>query len=602
MSEKFTDYSLPDTAYTVFDADSLKSLIVKRLTEQGTFTDQIYEGSNLSSFIDVIAYSYHVLMFYLNRTSSESVFTESTIYENVNRIVKILNYNPLGYQTSMLSFDMIATEDLVPGTYTIPRYTYISSNGVTYTTNTDISFTKISTSSEQINVVGENYLLYQGEWVEAPKITAIGNNFETFLLSSDEQETNIDHFNIHVYIKHQNDGNYYQYNETESLYLNDGKTRVFEKRLNHDLSYELKFGNNINGRKLNPGDQVCIYYLKSSGESGRVGPGYLDQNKLVLFGTTSFTSIRSDIKPKNINYISYDNLETVQLTNTNSSTYPQERENIEEIKRKAPIHHVNRDRLVTINDYKSFMDKNFNRILSSTNVVDNNKFLDGHIRYLTEKIGITNPLTESRILYNHLNAASSNTSNNVYIYAVPKIVNMPSTQPMTSFINPAQRRLILDGMEEISMVSHQPIIMDPVYVAISPGLRTASEEESVNYIENTQIHVKRSNETIRDDSAIKQDVIEAIKLFFSSESINIGGKIDLPTLSQQILEITGVDEIYTYRTDTQQQILGLSFTLWNPVYEDIDIETTGQAVSLPYYKHAYLYDNTNLDQRILIKE
>ena len=121
MSEEITDYNLPETAYTTFDAQSLKGLIIDRLQKQGTFTDQIYEGSNLSSFIDIIAYSYHVLMFYLNRTASESVFTESTIYENVNRIVKLLNYNPLGFQTCTLAFEVFASEDLAPGTYTIPR-------------------------------------------------------------------------------------------------------------------------------------------------------------------------------------------------------------------------------------------------------------------------------------------------------------------------------------------------------------------------------------------------------------------------------------------------------------------------------------------------
>ena len=94
MTDKFTEYSLPDKAYTSFDATSLRDFIINRLTEQGTFTDQIYRGSNMSSFIDVIAYSFHTLLFYLNRTSTESMFTETTIYENINRIVKMLNYNP----------------------------------------------------------------------------------------------------------------------------------------------------------------------------------------------------------------------------------------------------------------------------------------------------------------------------------------------------------------------------------------------------------------------------------------------------------------------------------------------------------------------------
>ena len=85
MAEQdITEYTLPEAAYMSFDAESLKAMILQRMKDQGMFTDQIYEGSNLSSFIDIIAYSYHVLMYYLNRTSAESMFSETSIYENIN--------------------------------------------------------------------------------------------------------------------------------------------------------------------------------------------------------------------------------------------------------------------------------------------------------------------------------------------------------------------------------------------------------------------------------------------------------------------------------------------------------------------------------------
>ncbi len=96
MTDEFAEYKLPSTAYTTFDAQSLKEVIIKRLQDEGSFTDQVYEGSNMSAFIDVIAYSYHILIYYLNRTSSESIFSESAIYENINRIVNRINYRPAG--------------------------------------------------------------------------------------------------------------------------------------------------------------------------------------------------------------------------------------------------------------------------------------------------------------------------------------------------------------------------------------------------------------------------------------------------------------------------------------------------------------------------
>ena len=68
-SNDFLDFNLPQNAYAAFDAVSLKSYIVERLNENEKFTDQNFDGSNLAAVIDIIAYSYHVLLFYLKQYS-----------------------------------------------------------------------------------------------------------------------------------------------------------------------------------------------------------------------------------------------------------------------------------------------------------------------------------------------------------------------------------------------------------------------------------------------------------------------------------------------------------------------------------------------------
>ena len=100
----FTDFKLPTTAYTGFDAQSMRDLIIDRLNNDNTinFTDQNFEGSNISALIDIIAYSYHTLLFYLNQTSSESNFNDADLYENINRIVKLIDYKPVGKQKKRL--------------------------------------------------------------------------------------------------------------------------------------------------------------------------------------------------------------------------------------------------------------------------------------------------------------------------------------------------------------------------------------------------------------------------------------------------------------------------------------------------------------------
>jgi len=79
-------------SYLTFDGKSIRDVIIDRLNKEGIFTDQNYQGSNLSAFIDVISYCFSTLLYYLNKTSSESMFSEAQLYENMNRIIKILNY------------------------------------------------------------------------------------------------------------------------------------------------------------------------------------------------------------------------------------------------------------------------------------------------------------------------------------------------------------------------------------------------------------------------------------------------------------------------------------------------------------------------------
>jgi len=50
----FNNFDLTTDGYVAFDATSLKSLITTRLNTNNIFTDQNFEGSNLSSIIDIV--------------------------------------------------------------------------------------------------------------------------------------------------------------------------------------------------------------------------------------------------------------------------------------------------------------------------------------------------------------------------------------------------------------------------------------------------------------------------------------------------------------------------------------------------------------------
>jgi len=178
-NNQFNDFNLPANAYAAFDALSLKNLVIARLNSTNAYTDQQYEGSNLSSIIDIIAYAYHVLLFYLNRTSAESTFTTAELYENINKIVKLIGYRPIGYQTPILPFKATSNIELQPGTYTIPRYSFFSLNGTNYSFNRDTTFTYANTvgTVAAITDLQDNNLLYQGTYTEYPTYFAYSAPF-----------------------------------------------------------------------------------------------------------------------------------------------------------------------------------------------------------------------------------------------------------------------------------------------------------------------------------------------------------------------------------------------------------------------------------------
>ena len=68
----------------------------------------------------------------------------------------------------------------------------------------------------------------------------------------------IDHFNVNVYIKPVG-GTWKIWEETPSLYLEDADAEKYEIRLNENKNYEIKFGNDINGKKLEESSEVAIY-------------------------------------------------------------------------------------------------------------------------------------------------------------------------------------------------------------------------------------------------------------------------------------------------------------------------------------------------------
>ena len=264
-------------AYLTFDGKSIRDVIIDRLNKEGIFTDQNYQGSNLSAFIDVISYCFSTLLYYLNKTSSESMFSEAQLYENMNRIIKILNYKPIGKLSQTVTYDL-TVNNLNSGSYTIPRYSYLRIGDLTFSFPSDISFSKFLNGTETIEDLKNKNLLKEGKYIETSIYKANGIDNEIIFLSTSDKIF-IDHFEIYVYVKRENSSYWESWTRVDDLFLTKTNDDVYEVRYNHNKNYEIKFGNDINGAKLNKNDQIIIYYLQINTSSPTIGPNVLQHQK-----------------------------------------------------------------------------------------------------------------------------------------------------------------------------------------------------------------------------------------------------------------------------------------------------------------------------------
>jgi hypothetical protein len=576
-------------SYVAFDGLSIRDIIVNRLNQGKVFTDQNYQGSNLSGLIDIISYTFNTLLFYLNKTSSESMFTEAQIYENMNRIVKLLNYNPVGRLGQNVPFNLSATIDLPKGNYFIPRYSYVNIGGTQFSTNKDIVFSKLVDGATAIDDVQNNYLLYQGLFQEYPLYTASGIDNEVIYLALNDT-TYVDHFNIFVYVKQKNTTKWKQWENVSDLFTFSANDPVYTARFNSNLRYELQFGDGINGVKLQQGDQVAIYYLNIDPNAGTVAPNALNGTKIVQFNSTQYNQILNDTTFNIQEKLTVSQINSISLSNNYPSNSYSDYENVESIRKNAPSNFKSQYRLVTANDYESYVRSNFANILADTKIVNNDQYLAGHMKYLYE-IGLDKPQLDNQVLFNQIKFSNSCNFNNLYLYSVPK-------NDLQDYLSPSQKELILDSLQATKTLTSNIVITDPVYIYLDFYTKSPTTNPTINDLNINKLRVIRSANSRRSSSAIISDIKALFMSRLNHKTTMLGQTVDIYQLTSDILSIDGIEAIKTYRSDTNTSTNGLSLLFWNNIYPTQDVSVYSQNVFLDYFKYPVFNNLDTIEKRI----
>lgn len=603
MANELTyNFPLKQDAYAAFDAISLRNLIIQRLNDQGLITDQNYLGSNVASIIDIVSYAFNTLIFYLNKTSNESTFTEAQLYENINRIVKLLDYKPVGYQTSVLAFDCTTGDGigLFRGVYTIPRYSYITVGSSVFSFNQDITFTVSQDQTPNLSLtdISNKVLLYQGAYREYPTQTATGEKNEVITVNA--PDTLVDHFNLDVYVWEKGQNKWVEYKETQTLYGQQSFSRIFEKRLNSNYFYEITFGDGITGRKLEQGDKVAIFYLQSSGVNGVIGPNTLEgqgggnKAQAVLYNSALYNEILTDVNQERYIYTTGTQLIRLAFSNAVGSTIPRDVEDADSIRKNAPASFKTQYRLVSQEDYETHIRTNFSNFISDVKVFSNWDYTSKYLKYFHDLN--LNPGGFRQVILNQVLYADSCNFNNVYVCAIPRV----SEGSTLKYLLPSQKEAIVSTVSLLKTLTVEIAFLDPIYKAIHFGATAAGQDTVIPDANTFYIEIQKHPTSVRSSKAIHLEVAAIFKEFFDLANAKLGSKFDYSALQSRVLSVDGVLKVVTKDSASGVSFDGLCFFLWNPIYPDLDKQTVYNNVNLLEFELLYFEGLSTIETKITV--
>jgi hypothetical protein len=599
--------------YLRFSANSIKDLIRINLNSSNVFTDQNFQDSNLSVFLDIVSYMYSMFIYYQNFSGAESMFLDTQQYENINRLVKMIGYNPNGFITSTVSCSMGVKSSAAPGEgvvggdiYTIPKYTTCNTsqtdangNQISFSFIDDFTFTAPSNNTIDTSATP---LLYNGRFkLYGKQFLTQGIPYETFTLDSlslvGDTRSYVAHNRIEVYVL-DSAKVYTLYKGANNLYNYLGTDKIFEIRINENYQYTLKFGDNINGKRLDPNCTLYVVYLESNGPDGQVGAQALDGTAspaVNIDGLDSGFVLNSFLNSSDLSnqYIKDTSLANISLVNPDVSSLVQDFETVNQIKQNAPVNFRIGSRLITEQDFRQYVLMNYANEVYDVLVMDNNEYMTEFQQWLN----LYGKLTPDIVYYSYKYADACD-FNNVYVW-----MKGYEASPVT----PTNKQAILQDCNRLKPVTAEVVPMDPFIVTFAPYLDGSYDpiDWDTGY-ENT-IQLVRDRNTMITAERIKQKAVSTVQDFFSLQNCRIGMTVNIDDLYAKLSSIDGVAAVRTAYLKTGEAsgrtryFSGLSFACWtNHIMRGVDLQKVNGNIKLRNFQFPIVYDTNDIGGRIQV--
>jgi hypothetical protein len=317
--------------FTNLDFGDLRTQIKDYLRVNSQFTDFDFEGSNFSVLIDLLAYNSYITAYNSNMAVNEMFLDSATLRENVVSLARNIGYLPRSKRASRalinFSVDMSQTNaksvKLLAGQVSLGA---VTNGNYIFSIPEDI-VTPVSTDGVALF---DNLQIYEGIYLTSTFIVDESQPNQRFILPN----IGVDTTTIRVKVTNQVTETYNQYDTL----LNIGKdSRIFLIQEVGDSRYEIRFGDDIIGKKPSNGSRIEISYIVTNGSLGNGAANFTFSGRLkdndLLDITTGISLVLTQSKSEN-----GDDIEPV-----------------DSIKYFAPKVYASQYRAVTANDYKSLI-------------------------------------------------------------------------------------------------------------------------------------------------------------------------------------------------------------------------------------------------------
>jgi hypothetical protein len=323
------------TNFSNLDFDQIKTTLKDYLRSNSNFTDYNFEGSNLSTILDVLAYNTYITSYNANMVANEVFIDSATLRENVVSLARNIGYIPRSRKSARatVSFFVDFSNSDTQSSFVTLNKGIISTSSKSFSNQSFVFSILENITKPVLNGVAsfDDIKIYEGSLV-TNKFTYSTNNLnQRFILPNSGIDTEL------LSVSVERSGVKSNYILHKNILEIDKNSKVFFIQEVDDERYEIIFGDGIFGESLQNNDEIEVSYIVSNGESG---------NGISQF---SFSGLLKSSNNENIT--SGISLLTTGLISSGGEDI----ESIESVKKYSGRIYASQNRAVTSNDYESLV-------------------------------------------------------------------------------------------------------------------------------------------------------------------------------------------------------------------------------------------------------